>query len=43
MQYFKGFHSWPLVVLGGVFWAAVLAVLSWYLLEVPLSKWRKSG
>jgi peptidoglycan/LPS O-acetylase OafA/YrhL len=42
MQYFKSFHSWPLVVLGGVFWAAVLAVLSWHLLEMPLSKWRKS-
>ncbi|WP_146180671.1 acyltransferase [Pseudomonas sp. HMWF032] len=41
MQYFKGFHSWPLVVLGGVLSAAVLAVLSWHLLERPLSKWRK--
>lgn len=41
MQYLKGLYSWPAVAVGGVILAGVLAVLSWHLLEMPLSRWRK--
>ena len=41
MQYLKGLYSWPAVAVGGVFLAGILAVISWHLLEMPLSRWRR--
>lgn len=41
MQYLKGGYSWPVVGIGGILLAGILAALSWHLLEMPLSRWRR--
>ena len=42
MQFIKAEYPWPVTIGVGVLVAFILAVLSWYLLEKPISVWRKS-